>query len=72
LAAPQGLGRSAPTDRSQTPATGLLFWRPANRVSRVGLDLITVEARVVAASIATYREKWMNRLTHACCLSQHD
>ena len=28
------------------------------RISLVGLDLITVEARAVVASIATYREKW--------------
>ncbi|TMQ21600.1 MAG: gas vesicle synthesis protein GvpA [Candidatus Rokuibacteriota bacterium] len=28
------------------------------RVSLVGIDLITVEARVVVASIATYRQHW--------------
>jgi hypothetical protein len=28
------------------------------RVSLIGIDLVTVEARVVVASIATYREQW--------------
>ncbi len=28
------------------------------RVSLVGIDLITIDARVVVASIATYRQSW--------------
>jgi len=39
------------------------------RVSLVGLDLITMEARVVVASIATYREKW-DELAHAGMLPE--